>query len=378
MINIDKQIADWRSEGGKEKEIYELVIHQNIDFRRLSVESIRSLYAATRVCDDHDLYEQILDYLLDIYPNSTTYLRDKGLVHQKKNEWMLAHTFFTKCVELKPDAAGYNGLLATSAFMLEDYSFAAKFYQHALSLDSSNKAWWHRLARSCFKIGDLKGAERAYQELLKINEDPIIRSAYNEVLRLLHSGSTDVSDSYYDEVYTISENYKKRGSESAYGVVWNRISELLRAHQIKSILDLGCGPGQFAEHIDQNNHKVAYCGVDFSAVAVEYAKIRCPNFAFFQAKLPVDNYQVFCDFDCIVSTEVLEHIDGDIELMASFPAGKFMVGTVPNYDSFGHVRIFSNSEAVFKRYGSFFNSIVIEAIPISATNVIWLFFGLLR
>lgn len=44
----------------------------------------------------------------------------------------------------------------------------------------------------------------------------------------------------------------------------------------------------------------------------------------------------------IVCTEVLEHIDGDLVVIARLPQGHHCCCSVPNFYTFSHVRYFSN------------------------------------
>jgi len=57
------------------------------------------------------------------------------------------------------------------------------------------------------------------------------------------------------------------------------------------------------------------------------------------------------DYDTIVCTEVLEHIDADLEVIRSWRSGTWCLCTVPNFDYTGHVRFFRTPEAVTARYG---------------------------
>ncbi len=67
------------------------------------------------------------------------------------------------------------------------------------------------------------------------------------------------------------------------------------------ILDLGCGPGLYAQHFIQQNHKVT--GVDFNQAAIEYTCNHLPEGKWIQAdyikEFPAGNYDlitlIYCD-----------------------------------------------------------------------------------
>jgi trans-aconitate methyltransferase len=157
--------------------------------------------------------------------------------------------------------------------------------------------------------------------------------------------------------------------------VWTEIIKKIREQNFKAILDIGCGPGQFAEVIEKYIDHCSYIGIDFSKFAIESAQERCPNFKFFIKQLPLSDYENYGYFDVIICLEVLEHIENDLDVIDSLPSGKNLLMTVPNYNSFGHLRIFKNEEEVKKRYERFFKSISIEPIQLAGKNIIWLFWG---
>jgi hypothetical protein len=120
---------------------------------------------------------------------------------------------------------------------------------------------------------------------------------------------------------------------------------------------------------------VNYCGVDYSAVAVERAQDRCPDFRFAKLELPVTSYEQFAPFDAVVCTEVLEHIEADIPVIHPIPAGTFVVLTVPNFDSFGHIRVFESSREVSARYSELFQDMHIDPFPHGNGSILWVVSG---
>ena len=61
------------------------------------------------------------------------------------------------------------------------------------------------------------------------------------------------------------------------------------------------------------------------------------------------------DYDTIICTEVLEHIDADLNVIRNWKAGAWRVCTVSNFDWECHVRFFRSSEEVRERFGELIN-----------------------
>jgi 2-polyprenyl-3-methyl-5-hydroxy-6-metoxy-1,4-benzoquinol methylase len=112
------------------------------------------------------------------------------------------------------------------------------------------------------------------------------------------------------------------------------------------ILDLGCGPGQFARMLFDMGLK-NYRGIDFSAEAIRLAKKTGGNFVCDDI-LKCD----YGDYDIVVCLETLEHIPGDLAVIRRIKKGKKIIFSVPDYESPTHVRVFKELEEVRERYGA--------------------------
>jgi len=118
-------------------------------------------------------------------------------------------------------------------------------------------------------------------------------------------------------------------------------------------MDLGCGPGYFAEVLYSDGY-MNYLGVDFSTVCIEKAQERVPMLQF----MPGDLYdkwiqEKFAEFDFFFALEVLEHLKRDKEVIGAIPSGKKVIISVPNNDGQGHVRIFGGVGEMQKWYEGF-------------------------
>jgi cyclopropane fatty-acyl-phospholipid synthase-like methyltransferase len=157
---------------------------------------------------------------------------------------------------------------------------------------------------------------------------------------------------FYDERYSDTRFYGKHYSRSAYFPVFTAVVKELKRRNVHRVLEVGCGSGTLAEYI-LDKTSAEYAGFDFSSVAVERARKRLKRLDLFRvadATNP-DAYIVDYEFDCIVCTEVLEHIKEDRTAISNWRSGTACICTVPNFPYEGHVRFFSNESEVSARYG---------------------------
>lgn len=158
----------------------------------------------------------------------------------------------------------------------------------------------------------------------------------------------------YDNVYTTG------GAENVYGVhyrhsgyfpLFRAVNKAVLEQNPKSVFEVGCGTGGFAHLWADRGNGAAYRGFDFSPIAVERASARTgrPEMFFIADARQPATYEG--GFDTLVCTEVLEHIEADLEVIGNWPAGTKCVCSVPNFEADNHVRVFSSREEVMDRYG---------------------------
>jgi len=114
----------------------------------------------------------------------------------------------------------------------------------------------------------------------------------------------------------------------------------------KSILELGCGTGQFAEMLNSYGYN-HYLGLDFSEEAISRAKKRNPEMKFVNAD--IENDLLDFDYDTIVSLETMEHLKDDLKLIQSFPKKEIVI-TVPSFNDPAHVRYFKELKDATDHY----------------------------
>lgn len=324
--------------------------------------------------------EAWLDRALAQAPDNATLQRAKGNCHKERGEWTAAAARYARAAALRPEQAVLHAAAAYALEQTGDLAGAAAATARALARDEHKRAWWLLAARLALRLEDRPGAAAAYARALALdreagNEDAGLRAAHEELQRQIASGARAASSHYYDAVYAQSEKYAEPGTDSVYRPAWERIAAWLRAGGARRILDLGCGPGQFAEFLASRLPEAAYSGIDFSQVAIGQARARCPQYRFEQARLPLRDFSRLPAFDAVVCTEVLEHVETDREILEPLPAGVLIAASVPSFFSFSHLRLFESAEAVRARYGALFEGLDVEPVPLAPGRCLWLLLG---
>ncbi len=166
---------------------------------------------------------------------------------------------------------------------------------------------------------------------------------------------------WYDAVYESSPKYSSHYSESIYYPVWTVVTDRVMRSGAPAVLDLGCGPGQFAALL-QDAGLSSYCGLDFSSKSIELARQLCPSYEFETADLSQPGVIETRPYDCLVALEFLEHVEDDIGILKRVRTGTTVLATVPNFPTTSHVRHFSNEAEVRGRYEHLFTSFYLNAL----------------
>lgn len=163
------------------------------------------------------------------------------------------------------------------------------------------------------------------------------------------------SKNLYDSMYTeggFEGIYNLPYQHSGYYPLFKRVLDVLLRNGTKSILEVGCGAGAFA-HMVMDRTALRYEGFDFSGVAVGKARERTGrNDMFFEGDATGQAAYEGKNYDSVVCTEVLEHIDEDLKAISQWRPGVFCVCSVPNFDADSHVRYFRDESDVRERYGN--------------------------
>ncbi len=171
------------------------------------------------------------------------------------------------------------------------------------------------------------------------------------------------------------EDYDQRMSlvgmpyeDSPWRPVYDAVVSFMPSDNSIQIVDIGCGTGRMAEALRRAGY-TNYVGYDFSPRRIEEARRYVPGFTFHvldcfsdEAKLLARDGQVF------VVTEVLEHIEGDREVISALLSQSLVIFSVPNYDSAGHVRTYPSREAISERYGDLIELDPSRFVPLPNTK----------
>ncbi len=166
---------------------------------------------------------------------------------------------------------------------------------------------------------------------------------------------------WYDRFFASTESYRRPYAESIYYQCWERIAGRLEALGARSILDIGCGTGQFAALLRDKGF-TRYLGIDFSKVAVEFAREVCPEFEFRAEDARTSPALADAPYDVVVCLETLEHISEDREIVSRIREGTPVIATVPDFPAQAHVRYFTSQEEVAARYRDLLADLRIERV----------------
>lgn len=296
----------------------------------------------------------------------------------KTGDRLSAERYLWHAVQSDPRQAGWRVTLARLLMKTGRIDEAAEVLSE-LPIEDYAPSWCAAIALCYWRKGDSKAALNA---ILRANEGtrelpPTWRAMEKEIRKAIDrpgAATPELSSEFYDMGYQASDAYRAPSEGSTYVRSWQKIVALTKEFEAESVLDIGCGPGQFAEYFLKSLPNCKYTGVDFSVVAIEAARARCPSAQFLH--LDVTKADLPTDHDVIVCTEVLEHIMLDVDLVSSLPPGKLFIGSVPNFDSFGHVRVFENETEVQDRYGPLLRNMMVERVVMNEKADLFVFSGL--
>jgi len=161
-------------------------------------------------------------------------------------------------------------------------------------------------------------------------------------------------------VYKSDPEYRKHYTRCLYYPLWSVVADRLIRSGARSILDLGCGPGQFALLLSDKGI-TEYCGLDFSDTAIQAARAFCPAFEFRTVDIGQEGVLESREYDCCLALEFLEHVEKDTEILRRLRRGSRLYATVPNFADRSHVRHFSNAREIESRYGEYFSECRIDS-----------------
>ena len=215
----------------------------------------------------------------------------------------------------------------------------------------------------------------SFKSFIRAITPPVILQIINKTHFVLRQNLTrqkelsSYSEQYYNLYFDSNSRWRLHYSDSSYYFLWAIIADRICRDKITSVLDIGCGSGQLALLLHDKGLS-NYCGIDFSMNMIDWAKHQCPDYTFIYGD--VFNTELFKTkkYDVVVSTEFLEHVNQDLEVIKRIPKGTKFYGSVPNFPAKGHVRYFINTDEVTDRYKKYFNNFSVEAYKKDKLNLI--------
>lgn len=219
------------------------------------------------------------------------------------------------------------------------------------------------------------------RSIIKDISPPIILRGAKSLIRLIqekknsHRIMNTLGPEWYDNLAE-DDLYRIHYTKSPYYFLWSVIADRALHAKIDSVLDIGCGSGQLASVLHDKGLK-KYHGIDFSSKLIELAKRRKLGFDFTVADAFQTPLLETAQYDAVISTEFLEHVEGDIEIISRIRAGTTCYASVPNFPYLSHVRHFKSSDEVRERYAPFFDNFRVDAfIGNDRGKVYYLFEGI--
>ena len=167
---------------------------------------------------------------------------------------------------------------------------------------------------------------------------------------------------FYDASFSSNPDWALHYTASPYYFVWTVLIDRIRRRAAPRILEIACGPGQLARAIHDAVPVASYVGLDFSSVAIALARRANPDLDFRCDDALTTTLLAASDYDLVVCTEFLEHVESDRDVIGRARRGAMFLGTVPNFPYVSHVRHFRDVNEVSQRYAELFDDFSVVAI----------------
>jgi len=130
------------------------------------------------------------------------------------------------------------------------------------------------------------------------------------------------------------EDLKVKSQDLYANTKYEILESYLAGHGRRRILNAGCGSGELSLRLAALGHEVM--GIDLEPAHIDLARANAaahPGLSCRFAVSSIEDYRPDTTFDCVVSTDVLEHIDDDraafAKLVSLVPPGGLILITVP-------------------------------------------------
>jgi SAM-dependent methyltransferase len=161
--------------------------------------------------------------------------------------------------------------------------------------------------------------------------------------------AADFNRAHYERVTPGQDDYWRLMAAPRFRV--STILGILLEEPVGSVVDLGCGNGQLLSDVREHFPTVRLAGVDIAAAQIEANRIRNPEIEWISSDLSNPMPLPQRNFDAVIASEVIEHLDDPIRLLQHArelvrPNGRCILSTQsgPVHETerrVGHIRHFS-------------------------------------
>ena len=117
-----------------------------------------------------DLAEQSYKHAIAIKEDNLTALTNLALLYRLQGKHEVAHNIEADIHNKRRKNPYYHALLADEAFARENYPIAMKYYRSAIKLNKQEHSFYFGLAKTYFKLNQLKESEQAMQKAIALNK----------------------------------------------------------------------------------------------------------------------------------------------------------------------------------------------------------------
>ena len=176
---------------------------------------------------------------------------------------------------------------------------------------------------------------------------------------------------HYDEVFKTDKEYQSHYKDSRYFNIWKQIVDFVKEIRDPRILDVGCGTGQLGHYLEDEGMG-SYFGFDFSKEAIRVA--RSLSLRWFSVGDAYNgNMYTQTNYNTVIISEVLEHLDYDLEVLKNIKPGANIIFSVPRFLCNGHMRCFVEDWQVENRYHDLIKiEKIVKVDNIKKTDKLWI------
>jgi SAM-dependent methyltransferase len=167
-------------------------------------------------------------------------------------------------------------------------------------------------------------------------------------------GRIEADAEWYDKSFLAAggEHYQRPYWELNWYAALSVVADRILQMDNPRVLDMGCGPAPLAEMLHNYGLK-HYTGFDFSPARLDFARSRgLSGYEFIFADVYTTDLFDGVEYDVVVGTEFLEHLERDLFVLDRIRPGSRVLCNVPDYPSASHLRWFSSTDEVADRYAS--------------------------